>query len=50
MVHITQNTNGNAGALIWAVMESDCALVKKFGTALKQNLTESSFLRYQPKI
>jgi len=41
MVQITQNTYGNGGALIWAVMESDCALVKKFGTAPKQNLTES---------
>jgi len=43
MVHITQNTYGNGGALIWAVMESGCALVKKFGTAPKQNLTESVF-------
>jgi len=39
-VHITQNTNANAGALgsngVWL-----CPIVKKFGTALKQNLTES---------
>jgi len=26
MVHITQNTYGNRGALIWALMESGCAL------------------------
>jgi len=43
MVQITQNTFGNGGALIRAVMESGYALVKKFGTAPKQNLTESSF-------
>jgi len=41
MVHITQNTYG--GALIWAVMESGCALVEAFGTAPKQNITESEF-------
>jgi len=34
-------THGNGGALIWAAMKSGCALVKKFGTAPKQNLTES---------
>jgi len=34
-VHITQNTYGNAGALIWAVVESGCALVEAFGTAPK---------------
>jgi len=43
IVHIPQNTHGNGGALIWAVMESGCALVKNFGTAPKQNFTESSF-------
>jgi len=37
VVQITQNTYGNGGTLIWAVMESGCALVKKFGTAPKQN-------------
>jgi len=41
MVHIIQNTYGNGGALIWAVMESGCHLVKKFGTVPKQKLTES---------
>jgi len=40
-VHFTQNACGSGGALIWAVMESGCALVKKCGTAPKQNLTES---------
>jgi len=35
MVHIPQNTYVNEGTLIWAVMESGCALVKKFGTAPK---------------
>jgi len=30
----------------WSVMELGCHLVKKFGTAPKQNLTESSFLKY----
>jgi len=43
MVQISQNING--GDLIWAVMESGCDLVKKFGTAPKQNLTESSFFK-----
>jgi len=43
MVQIAQNTYGNGGTLIWAVMESGCALVKKCGTAPKLNLTESSF-------
>jgi len=43
MVHITQNTYGNGGALKWAVMESGFHLVKKFGYAPKTNLTESSF-------
>jgi hypothetical protein len=43
MVQITQNTYGNGGALIWAVMESGFHVVKKFGTAPKQNLTKSSF-------
>jgi len=41
MAQITQNTYGNTGTLIWAVMVSGCALVKKFGTAPKQNLTKS---------
>jgi len=41
MVHITQNTYGNGGTLIWAVMESGCALVEAFSTAPKQNLTET---------
>jgi len=36
-------TRGDEGALIWAAMESDCALVKKFGTAPKRNITDSSF-------
>ena len=36
--------NGNGGGLIWAVMESGCHLVKKFGTAPKQNHNESSLL------
>jgi len=36
MVQITQNTNENGGALMWAVMESGCChLVKTFGTAPK---------------
>jgi len=43
LVNITQNTCGNVSALIWAVMESGCALVEAFGTAPKQNLTKSSF-------
>jgi len=33
MVNFTKNTYGNGGALIWAVMESGCLLVKKFGNA-----------------
>jgi len=33
MVQITQTMYGNAGALIWAVMESGCHVVIKFGTA-----------------
>jgi len=41
IVRITQNAYGNRGVLIWAVMESGCALVKKCSTAPKQNLTES---------
>jgi len=43
IVHITQNAYGNGGTVIWAVMESGCALVEAFVTAPKQNLTESSF-------
>jgi len=37
------NIYGNGGALIWAVMESGCALVKMFGTAPKQNLNKTYF-------
>jgi len=43
MSQIIQNTYGNGNALIWALMESGCALVEAFGTAPKQNITESSF-------
>jgi len=42
-IHITQNAYGSGGALIWVVMESGCALVKKCGSAPKQNLNESYF-------
>jgi len=49
MVQITQNTHGSGGALIWAVMESGCALVEKCGTEPKQNLTESSFFEISNK-
>jgi len=44
MVQITQTTYGNGADLIWAVIESGCHLVKKFGTAPKQN--ESFFLSF----
>jgi len=51
MVQITQNTYGNGAALIWPVMESGCALVKKFGTAPRTKILQKAhFLRYQPKI
>jgi len=41
-VHITQNMEVEA-PLYGTVMESGCTLVKKCGTAPKQNLTASSF-------
>jgi len=31
MVQITKNTFGNGCVVIWAVMESGCDLLKKFG-------------------
>jgi len=40
MVQITQI---NGGSLKWSDNELGCHLVKKFDTAPKQNLTESSF-------
>ena len=43
MVQITQNMYENGGALIWSVRKLAVHLVKKFGTAPKQNLTESLF-------
>jgi len=36
------NTYGDGGPL-WAVMESDCALVEAVGTADTHTLTQSSF-------
>jgi len=42
-IHIKICQTSLANCANWAVMESGCHLVKKFGTAPKQNLTESSF-------
>lgn len=38
MIHIPQNFGG---ALVWALMETECHLVVMFGTTVKQNLTKS---------
>jgi len=52
MVHITQNTSGNGGALKWAVMESGCVWPREkvWYCAQIKSYRKLIFLKSQPKI